>query len=55
MADLSRAARRASFSISSTAKASKRSCSFLALREKAGVSQGVFARVLNAKPKLVSE
>jgi len=25
------------------------------LREKAGVSQGVFARVLNAKPKLVSE
>jgi putative transcriptional regulator len=27
----------------------------LALRERAGVSQGVFARVLNVRPKLVSE
>lgn len=27
----------------------------LALREREGVSQGVFARVLNVKPKLVSE
>ena len=27
----------------------------LALCQKAGVSQGVFARVLNVKPKLVSE
>ena len=27
----------------------------LALREQAGVSQGVFARVLNVRPKLVSE
>ncbi len=27
----------------------------LALRERAGVSQGVFARILNVKPKAVSE